>query len=279
MRRFIAVAVCVLCVAVVFLGRMYWQHQIATVGAKAQQQLHNNGQASNPGNLTDEEAPGDQTDGQPSDLHQLTKDLPDLLADNIQEAVETETPLQFLIVTRNDAETWPSLLQDHLDESYGEGVFHISTQTYGEQTTFDFLENDSYESLFQLPEETDLLLFESLILNDQQIVRTEDTLIGVRELYEAVTEEHSDLTFLLQPPNPVYQHPYYAEHVAELRDFAKEEGIPYINVWQAWPDVDDDDLLNYLNEEGNIPSEEGNELWADALADYFTSDLSESSER
>lgn len=272
MKKTLAIIICLICIAVVIFGNIHWHHKIHSTAVEARQAIDNTKGTIN--KITSEQTATGQSDN--PDIKQLTADLPKKLKDQIQKAVETGKPLDFLIVTNDKEAGWPSELKEQLEKSYGPDVFHITTESYGDHTTADFFHGDSYKSLFDIPSGTDLILFESLILNDNQKVSTEDTMIGATKLYDAVKKDFPDATFILQPPNPVYHQPHYTDHVKELRKTAEKHDIPYIDHWKAWPDPESKDILNDLNKSGTSPNDEGNKLWAKALAEYFTSQKTES---
>lgn len=275
MKKTLAIIICLLCIAVVIFGNIHWHHKIHSTAVEARQAMGNTKGTTN--KITSEQTTTGHSD-QP-DIKQLTADLPNKLKDQIRKAAETGKPIDFLIVTNDKEAGWLSELKEQLEQSYGPDVFHITTESYGDHTTADFLHGDSYKSLFDIPSGTDLILFESLILNDKHKVSTDDTMIGTTKLYDAIKKDFPDVTFILQPPNPIYNESYYTEHVKKLRETAEKHDIPYIDHWKAWPNPDSKDILNDLNKNGTAPNDKGDKLWAKALSDYFTSKLNESKDK
>ncbi|WP_222860480.1 hypothetical protein [Bacillus rubiinfantis] len=71
---------------------------------------------------------------------------------------------------------------------------------------------------------------------------------------------------MLQPSYPIYGAKFYPSQVAELKKFAKKEGLVYIDHWSAWPDTKDPKLNEYLTEDQNAPSDKGIKVWSKYLA-------------
>ena len=74
---------------------------------------------------------------------------------------------------------------------------------------------------------------------------------------------------LIQPPHPLYQATYYPVQVEALEQYAEDNGIPYLNHWEAWPDQDSEEIKDYLSEDASEPSAKGHQVWAEYLIDYF----------
>lgn len=284
MRKAIFIIICMVCIAAVISGKVYWNHKISTTAADARQQMHdepnqvksNTAKAS--GKSKKESANAKTKEGAAPNVDQLTADLPKKVADPIDQAVQDGNALHLLIVTAHDDPGWIAPLQVQLDKEYGKGVFDVTAESYGDKTTSDFLKNDSYQDLFDIPSGTDMILLESMISNDQGELSTEDTLLGTTRLRVAIQKKFPDMTFILQPPNPVYQRSYYADHVDGLRQYAKKEDILYINHWEAWPDPESQDIMDDLQKDARTPNKKGYQLWGQYLGDFFTSQLTESSD-
>lgn len=265
MKKTIYIFVCVLCVAVVVIGKIYWNHRIASTATQAEQHTQS------ATNQNDSPNASDTTKKTSVDVDKLTSDLPKSLAKKVSRAAKDGKTLKMLVVTPDKKPGWLPLLQDQLDDAYGKDLFDLTSESYGEKTTSDFLQASSYKSLFDLPRDTDIVLFESLILNDQGHVRTDDSLEGTLALKKAVEDKDKSMVFAMMPPNPLYKEPYYTGHVDQLADYAQKHDILYIDHWDAWPKPSSDKLRADLQKDKTTPNKKGDKIWAGALADYFTS--------
>lgn len=278
------IIICLLCVASVAVGKVYWNHKITTAATQAQQQLQGESTNTNVDAAQDTDKPKKQSGDTktkkavPKNVKALTADLPKQVSDPIHKAVQDGDTFHLLVVTAAKDPGWLSPLKKQLDKHYGNGLFDVTSESYGHKITSDFLDSGSYKDLFKVPANTDIILMESMMANDQGQLRTDDTLLGTTKLPEAIQKKFPDLTFILQPPSPSYNQPYYADHVDELRQYAKKENILYLNHWKAWPDPASQDITEDLQKDGETPNKKGNHLWGQYLADYFTSQLSGSSD-
>lgn len=266
MKKFIFLLICAASIAAIVSGRFYWHHKIQSTAAEAKQQMQQPATSSEKGGETTKSASNETN----PNLDKLTKNLPEAAAKSIQKAAENGNKLNFLVVSSTEDPDWLDVLQKQLHQAYGSDVFSITSKTYGDKTTADFLNGDSYKTLFDIGDETDMILMTAMIANDQGQVRTEDTLQGMNMLKQSIKSDFEDVTFMLQPPNPMYKHAYYNAHVGELREHAHENDIIYINHWQAWPDPKDEQMRDNLQKDDETPNQQGMKIWGQYLSDYFT---------
>lgn len=287
MKRSLFVLVCIICLAAILFGKMHWNHKLKTTAAQANAQLDETQAmlsrsasestiSADSSEKTADDTRGDQAAAnayQRLDLtvSEMTVDLPKVLAETITSAIQQDETIQLVTVNMREEAQWPALLQTYLDHRYGPGVFNVLVRTYGDYTTYQLLHSNRYVASFNIPAQADIVLFESLILNDQKLVPTEDTLKGTRKLAAAIKDHWPQAVFLLQPPNPLYQHEYYTDHVQTLKAFAQEKNILYVNHWEAWPTPESEAILSLLSADHVTPNDKGYERWAQFLADYFTS--------
>lgn len=118
----------------------------------------------------------------------------------------------------------------------------------------------------------DLVLWEPFTLKDNTVgVSPEDTAYGVNVFLADLQEANEDVTLILQPGQPLFGAVYYPQQVEELKTFAEESGLTYLDHWTEWPASDDEALQGYLTESRDVPSEKGHKVWAGYLTDYFIS--------
>lgn len=137
-------------------------------------------------------------------------------------------------------------------------------------TSQEFIDENKQEELAQ--EKADLILFEPFVLNDKGHVVIETALEYLDSIIDDVKEDNPNTTFILQPPQPVYDPGFYSVLVGALEKFAEDNEITYLNHWSAWPETSSPEIQDYLVTGPSGPNEKGHDLWAGFLADYFISE-------
>lgn len=206
------------------------------------------------------------------DFSAFTKNLPEEIVSKINGSVSSNLPLHLVILgsksTSSDSYGWPAQLRQKLEETYG-GIFSITIEEISDKTSMEVVNEDLYQPIVN--SKPDILLFEPFILTDNGKVRMEDRLVNITTMLDAFKSENPDMVVLLQPAHPLYNAKFYPREVNELKNYAEENEIIYLDHWSAWPEQTSRDLLNYLIEDSAEPNEEGHKLWAQFLMDYFVS--------
>lgn len=93
---------------------------------------------------------------------------------------------------------------------------------------------------------------------------------AVSDLTSAVVERWPDTQVVITLQNPVTTDASNRQQtrIAELRDWAEEEGLPVIDAWSAFQG-DARPLGRYLLD-GAHPNVEGTQVWVDAVRDLFS---------
>ncbi|MCM3709225.1 SGNH/GDSL hydrolase family protein [Sporosarcina luteola] len=112
----------------------------------------------------------------------------------------------------------------------------------------------------------DVVLLEPFTLNNNGRVVIEDEHRHILRLRDTLQE---DAVLLLMPSQPIHRPNFYLTQIRSLGNFAAVREIPYIDHWTAWPDVADEAILGYLDEDSG-PNDVGATAWGEALVDYFT---------
>ncbi|RIW36065.1 hypothetical protein D3H55_06295 [Bacillus salacetis] len=151
---------------------------------------------------------------------------------------------------------------------YGTQFLQVDTFTY-DGSSFNFVEDeDGLESIGQA---YDLVLYEPFTFNDNGVVEVSQNHEHTEEVMGHFEALNKDTKFILHPPQPMHEATIYPTQVEDLKVFAEEKSIPYIDVWKVWPDYDTDELTDYLDSEGNV-NPDGIELWSNEVVHYFTND-------
>ncbi len=135
-----------------------------------------------------------------------------------------------------------------------------------DKTTTDYVSDDEITSL--IDRKTDMIIFEPFILNDNNVVSIPDTIMNVETIIQETTEALPDVTFILQPPNQIYDANLYPMQVAALQKYADNQNLPYLNHWKVWPAGNDIAVNDYLKANAR-PNESGYKLWSNYLSHFL----------
>ena len=142
----------------------------------------------------------------------------------------------------------------------------VSTFSY-DLTSIAYINEEKITEVME--EQPDLILFEPFTLKDNGKVGIDDSLENTSAVIASVKESLPQTEVILQPPHPLYNANFYPKQVEELQQFAEDNGITYLNHWEAWPDKNSEEIKEYISEDSSQPSSKGHQLWADYLTDYF----------
>ncbi|WP_209121665.1 SGNH/GDSL hydrolase family protein [Alkalihalobacillus sp. BA299] len=171
------------------------------------------------------------------------------------------------MATAEGTETaWVNLVIDELKSTYGEELFDVQIFEVGNRTTYEVIESRIHSEVAQF--HPDILLFEPLLLNDNGNATMDLTLSNITTIVTEIQANSPEVLVILQPPNPIYNPNYYFSQVSELEEFAETQGYVYIDHWEAWPDITDEAILDYIDR--TRPNQKGHEVWASAVIEYFT---------
>ncbi|MGF2618151.1 SGNH/GDSL hydrolase family protein [Rossellomorea vietnamensis] len=263
MKNFLLVLFTVLSTAFLLFGYSYYQER-TNISSLANSEAETGSTA----NLASKEEPvKEETE---TDISQLVSNWPEEAQQNFLDAVEAGEVYKVAIVGSQAMGTgengWSEQLQAGLTATYGEGL-EIELFEY-DTTSIEFINSpDSQEVIDFSP---DMVLFEPFSLNDNSGgVAPSDNHVSIEMFQSSLLGANEEASLILQPTHPLYGATYYPIQVEDLQQFAEEMDITYLNHWQAWPDTDDETLEDYLSSSKEEPSEQGHEVWADFLLDYF----------
>ncbi|MEB1810186.1 MAG: SGNH/GDSL hydrolase family protein [Bacillaceae bacterium] len=248
---------CILAVGIVIFGKMHYDNKLASIKENASNhQLLD----SNVSKVMDKE------------LLELTNNMNNELRDLFIRKFESEETLSILVIgsdatftSEDDDLPWPFQFIEAIEENYVGAYFHLETMNLEDISTHQLIEtNAHYQAASFQP---DVMIVEPLLLNDNGIVKIDDTIQNINILLDTVKESSPEVFILLQPPNPIFQATVYLEQVNYLKEFALTNRYEYLDHWEAWPEVTDEQLQRVLT--GIYPNTIGHELWAGYINDYF----------
>ncbi|MEB6548878.1 SGNH/GDSL hydrolase family protein [Heyndrickxia sporothermodurans] len=160
---------------------------------------------------------------------------------------------------------WANQLKNAMEETYGKE--HLQVVVFSsDKTSNDFINDGLYEEVAN--EKPDMVLFEPFTLNDNGSVSEENNHENILTMISAIKKKNDQVDILIQPSNPIYGAKIYPQQVDNLKVFAKENDLTYLNHWTVWPDSQSDAIKKFLDEDGN-PNEKGQQIWFEYLKEYF----------
>ena len=200
---------------------------------------------------------------------ELAQNWPEEAKRRFEQTLLEEIPYKVLIVGSpalgTENEGWAYSTKLSLEEAYGSFI-EVGIQTF-DGTSLQFSNQGNISSLIEA--KADLILLEPFTLNDNGEVRIEDSHASISSWIESVRADNPDTVFILQPPNPIHDASYYPLQVEGLKNYAEANEIPYLDHWSAWPDPQSEEIIPYLSEENEVPSEQGHQLWSEYVIKYF----------
>lgn len=262
MRGFLATILAVLCAVVLFWGQTNWNKRNVISGNEENQSstiiIDNNLQK----NDKDKK----------STLMEYTENWPSESRSAFKRALDEKRQFKILLLGSpaigSSPTGWAYITQKGLISAYGDSNLRVEIKTHT-TNTMEFTNNNLQNELVETGAE--LIIFEPFLLTDNGSVKIEDSLEFIEMIIEDVNIANPETVFLLQPPNPIYSPKYYDTQVKALAEFAEDKNLPYLNHWEVWPDPASEEIKNYLDENTNLPNEQGHKIWADFILDYFIS--------
>ncbi|MDR7073209.1 SGNH/GDSL hydrolase family protein [Fictibacillus barbaricus] len=259
MKRFLTVFIILICLLSVIGGHFYYNYKLEKTAHAAK--------------LMMKKEPEVQPETKSATIQRQTSDhftnAPKGIAELYQKKIAAGETLTISLVgsdlTSSKPGTWAKLFTDKMIASYGKDIT-ISTTSFGEQTSLQFPKEQSYKDLIK--KKSDIVLIEPVLLNDNnKVIPMKDTLYVLDQMITDIKNTNPDTTIMLQPPNPIFQPHVYADQVSDLKAFAAKNEIPYLDHWEAWPNVNSEDIKQYITK--LKPNEKGNKRWADFMFNLF----------
>ncbi|MEK3888445.1 SGNH/GDSL hydrolase family protein [Bacillus sp. FSL K6-3431] len=202
----------------------------------------------------------------------MTGNWPEKAQETFEEAIDVGRTYKVAIVGSaalgKDNNGWSDMLKEELVAIYGKNNLEISIFEYPVRSDQFIAEGYDEEVAAYKP---DLILFEPFNLNDNGNLGTSENHENIMSVIKTLEKANEKAVVILQPPHPVVS-TIYPSQVDELKDFAEEQELVYLDHWPNWPDTDDETLNDYLMDPASAPNEKGHELWFKFLKEYFISD-------
>jgi hypothetical protein len=257
MKTFSLFLLGIICAAVLVYGNMYWQER-TSVSSGEKKTI-----------VTETPAEKQEAEGE-KDYGSLIGNWPEEAQAAFKETVATGNPYKLAIVGSpalgENENGWSEQVKTELIDIYGETI-EVEIFQY-DTTSLTFVNGENVEEVLEY--EPQLVLFEPFALNDNSNgVGGENNQESIQIFERKLKEQNEEAVLILQPTHPIAGATYYPMQIEELKEFAEENGIPYVDHWSAWPVDDEEALGELLVDSQEMPSEDGHLLWAEYLKDYF----------
>jgi hypothetical protein len=246
MKYFLTVIWVIVCISVLAISHIHWNQK--TVAVKAVEPITQ-----------------ETVESAIEPYMSLAANWPETAKGQLQLALETEKPFKILFVGSSAIE-WEQAVTQSLTESFGSERISTAIHTYDSTSTDLITENKHVEFA---AEKADLLVIEPFLLNDNSKLEIEETLANLTTIMEAVKAENPNTTCILQPSYPIYLPKYYSVQVEALKAYSEENNVTFLDHWTAWPATDNPEIKDYLTKGQDGPNENGNQVWAQFLINYF----------
>ncbi|MDQ0219254.1 SGNH/GDSL hydrolase family protein [Peribacillus cavernae] len=259
MKIILSLLLAIACTAVLVLGNMHWNDQIKS--------------SVNSSSAAQEEVPQKSVDEKQNptedELLSFAGNWPKESQELYKKRLGEKKPFTILFggskAMAANVNGWPNAVKGELEKTYGDTVT-VKVKQY-DLNSMEFVQQDKQQEL--IDQKADLIIFEPFTLADNGEINNSDTLDNITTIIQNVKAAKKDTTFILQPPHPLYKATFYPQQVNELKNFAKENNITYLDHWTVWPDIHSKELQNFLNKDNESANAKGHEVWALYIEEFL----------
>ena len=254
------------CILLLVGSYMQWKGKISSVGGNSEKVIS----TPTPPVAKDDENT-DETSEPDYDVERLlalTANADNKVQEVIKSRLESEDKIDFLIVgsdVMNHGEPgYAEQLKSALENAYRD---HLDVSIASIDTSSDFFIRNLNDEI-DFDKGYDVILFEPFTLKNNGVIIAEDQHAHIQIFKNQLQDEVEDAFLVLHPPQPLHRATFYPNEVKSIKSFAKDNNIPYIDHWTDWPDINSDELLDFLDK-NKMPNRAGAEIWENALINYF----------
>ncbi|PLR85424.1 SGNH/GDSL hydrolase family protein [Bacillus sp. V33-4] len=262
MKAIFTTILAICCAVILIMGQIYWNEKTTVPG---------NNQAGAVPSRVEKAAPPvkNKSKRSNSDYINLAGNWPEASQERFKTTLAEKQPFKILFAGSEalslEDNGWPILVKEKIEAAYGKTVTVHSIQ-YG-LNSIDFINQESQAEI--AAEKADMVIFEPFTLLDNGVVELNQSLQNISTIIADIQAANEHTVIVLQPPHPLYAARYYPVQVEELKKYAAQNGITYLDHWAAWPDQQSEDLKQYLSEDQSRPNEKGHEVWAGFIEDFL----------
>ncbi|WP_353947438.1 hypothetical protein ABNN70_07675 [Sporolactobacillus sp. Y61] len=173
------------------------------------------------------------------DLKAKIKALPGALEKAANRAQKEESQVRVAMVGADSTQALAPLLQQRLDQTFGELFFKVTPVDLGTSTSLALNEkklNDLFKNLNGKP---DAVIFTPLLYNDDHQVSTSDTETVTGLFEEKIRISYPDVAFYVSLPNYSANADYMNDRIDGLKSYIEDQKIPELDYLSKWAKGDD----------------------------------------
>ncbi|WP_066309720.1 SGNH/GDSL hydrolase family protein [Bacillus sp. FJAT-29814] len=260
MQKVLTLLLCIAFIAVLYVGQSHWNDKITGTSAKNKQ----TGTLSQGEAAEEEQAPMDEK------LLALTKNWPAEAAENFKKKLVAGDSFKILFVGSpaigTESEGVFPLVKQGLLAAYGADHLEVGLKTYNSTSNYLIKENKTAEIA---AEQADLVVIEPFMLKNNGLVSPANTFNDLSKIIEDVRSAKPETVFIIQPSYPIYKADIYPKQTSQLKTFAEEQKLTYLDHWTAWPDANTEGFKDYITADKKAVTDKGAQVWSLYLIEYF----------
>lgn len=263
MKKIAIIVVVFIAIVTIIISKNQYDQKLKTTATEAKQFMQENIEQ-------------EKEETQKERLRLLTENMDTQVAKLVHNAIDYNQEMTIVITGSNtldsteDTNSWATIFKERLLGAYDSGVFSVEVVSFGEKGSYEILNENGFTLVAE--QSPDILIIEPFLLNDNGVTRIEDTLLHLDHFVDEVMKVNSDLVVIVQPPHPIYQPSYYLTQVTELEEHSLAKRYLYLDHWDMWPSIEDEALNEYIVDDQRTPNQEGHNVWANFVSNYFISE-------
>ncbi|MCL1632669.1 hypothetical protein M3N64_12140 [Sporolactobacillus sp. CPB3-1] len=250
MKRIWLIIVTILCLSSLIGGRLYWNHKVNEVKKASQQ-----GQI---------DASNIDETGSGQSFSDRIKKLPKALRSAAQNANRENGQVRVALLGTSNEEQLAPLLQQRLDQTFGEAFFKVTAKNLGKTTSLALNRAKIADLVQSADGKPDLVIFTPLVYNDDRQVSTADTRTAALILEKKVNDAYPKASFLVNLPNYSSNKAYMNDRIDELSAFIRKQDLPLLDYLSDWPDGAK--RADVVKEDGETMNASGQKIWIDYVS-------------
>jgi hypothetical protein len=252
LKRLIVIVALIVCVASVLGGSMYWKDRIDRTAKLSSQE-------------STAAVSVDDTSGTMSD--KAVDKLPGSLKKVVRQAQKDGRLVQLTLVGGGNVRGLAPLLQERLNQAFGELFFKVTPIDVGHVTSLEFNRTKAKELFKNIDKKPDAVIFFPLLYNDDHQVSTDDSETVTSMFEEKVKLAYPKVAFFVTLPNYSSNEPYMNERIDDLALSLRKKKLDSIDYLSKWPKGSKRSRV--VEKDGHTMNESGRQLWIDAVADQW----------
>lgn len=268
-----------ICLVLLAFSYMQWKNKIASHYSESSTTI-------NDSNLSDKKTKKDKSknDHQKAkkkesedefSLETLLANADESVKDVFQKRIEQDEAVNMLILGSNELEYGDPGVGERVENALKK---HFDTNIETTVTTYEGdianLMNYNLSEYVNFNNAYDVILLEPFTLRNNGVVGIDDEHEYINNLIGQFTSVVEDAVVVLHPTQPIYQADNYPLRVDALKQFANDNDYIYLDHWTEWTDYNEE-AFQELVDGDNHPNNEGANIWATSIIDYFIADKME----